>query len=680
MKCRVAFVALGIAAIASTATQSYADLIGVNPTYPLISYLNNSVTAVSYDPVSHIFSIGAQPTSMLFSSIETARPITGTKGLSINILVNNSGALIGGVPANGGNDLVISGTVQRVVGTVTNTYSGVLLAGSVTAFGYQSLGASAEFDLRFTVAITGGALSNYFKCGIIGITVGSEASTFTGAFTSAFQGRAKGNVGLEDTTPPVVTCPATIVKECNAQTGGSPGAYVTYPDPVAAGLATDNCTDPSLLTYTYSPPSGSFFPLNPGNMSQSYPVTLTVMDPSGNQNSCTFTVTIKDDQAPAFDNNSNPLIEPCDTAALTFPNDPGLCSAVVTLIKPTATDCCSASVSVSVSAVDANNNVIILTDLGNGMIQGTFPHGTNVVTVVADDGNGNTSQSICPVVVKDVEPPVIDCENLVVVATNCVTICNQHNPCDPFDRGCGKRGGCFVRRACNKFGGWWWDRCQDKCEIVQDAVVPLPDVTDNCDTEVDVTTDPPPGTQLGVGVHTITATAVDDDGNTSTCTFTVTVLAGVQVVFNCSLSDDNKPDNIETDADVRNRFDVCDRIPICVNLRDLCSQKDITSSLASSVTVILDVSERAGSYTDSTLVQDIDENPSTPGDDGTVMPYRCGQFCYTLNTKSYEKGTVNNTHFFRADVRVYYNSNPDVLVGREDASLESTTSTQCGCN
>ncbi|HUI08299.1 MAG TPA: HYR domain-containing protein [Verrucomicrobiae bacterium] len=629
---------------------------------------------MSYDPGTKIFAIDAPPTSMRFTSTEAARPITGTKDVSIRILVDNSGALIGGVPANGGNDLVVSGTVQRVVGTVTNTYSGVLLAGSIMAFGYAESGATDQYDLRFTVAVTGGALSNYFTCGIIGVTVSSEASTFTGSFATAFQGRAKGNVGLEDITPPVVTCPDTIVQECNAHTGGAPGAYVTYPPPVA----TDNCTDPSLLTYSYSPPSGSFFPLDPGNMSEDYPVTLTVTDPSGNSTSCTFTVTIKDDQAPAFDNNSSPLIEPCDTAALTFPNDPGLCSAVVTLIKPTATDCCSESVSVSVSAVDANNHVIVLTDLGNGMVQGTFPGGTNTVTVVADDGNGNTAQSICPVVVNDVEPPVIDCEDLVVVATNCVTICNQHNPCDPFDRGCGRRGGCFLRRACNKFGGWWWDKCQDKCEIVQDAVVPVPDVTDNCDDEVDVTTDPPPGTQLGVGVHTITATAVDDAGNTSTCTFTVTVLAGVQVVFNCSLQDDNKPDNIETDADALNRFSVCSKIPVCVNLVDLCTKKDITASLASSVTVILDVSERAGSYNDSVLVQNLDENPSDPGDDGTIMAYKCGQFCYTLNTKGYEKGTLNNNHFFRADVRVYYKSNPDVLVGREDASLESTA-TSCSC-
>ena len=59
------------------------------------------------------------------------------------------------------------------------------------------------------------------------------------------------------------------------------------------------------------------------------------------------------------------------------------------------------------------------------------------------------------------------------------------------------------------------------------------------------------------------------------------------------------------------------------------------------------------------------------------MAYSYGQFGYTLNTKGYEKGTVNNTHFFRADVRVYYNAYPSVLAGREDVSLESTAYSSC---
>jgi hypothetical protein len=709
MKCRpIVCAAFAIAGTLTTAVLSTAALIPVNPQYPLIAYLNNAPTSLQYVPGTQIFSIDAQPTSMQFTSVETPRPITGVKGLKIRVQVNNSGVLVGGVS---GDDLVISGTVQRVVGTVTNTFTGILLAGEVTQFGYQDVGtATDQYDLRFIVSITGGALSNFFKCGVIGVQVTSELSTFTGSFASAFQGRAKGNVGLEDITPPVVTCPppiaddahgSSIVKECNAHSGGQNGAYVTYPDPVA----TDNCTDSSELTYVYSPPSGSFFPLDPGNMSQSYTVTLTVTDPSGNSSSCTFVVTVKDDQAPAFDDNESPLIEPC-TNPIVVGNDPGKCSAVVTLIKPTATDCCCDTVTITMSAVDQNNVVIPLTDLGNGMVQGTFPGGTNKVTTVAEDCNGNSTGSTCPVIVNDVEPPVIDCQDVVIVATNCTTVCPPHSSwhcggsyghhssnCSPDryggchqkvgcfvnddDRGCGKRGGSWVRRKCNRFGHWWCDKDQDDCEPVTGIVVPMPNVSDNCDDEVDVTVNPPAGTPLGIGVTTVTVTAVDDAGNTSTCTYKVTVLSGIKVVFNCNLDDDNKADNIETDADIRNRFDVCDRVPVCVSLIDMCTGQDVTTALRYSVKVVLDVTERAGSFTDSVLYKEIDENPSTPPDDGTLMTYSYGKFCYTLNTKGYEKGTIYNTHFFRGDVRVYYNSNPSVLAGREDASLESTTYSSC---
>ena len=599
MKKRI-LVGCGIWFLLFTFNTAYANLLGVNVSTPLISFTSTSPTATTYDPVTHILTITATPGPIQFTSTESPKTVVNPRSMTIRIRVDNSGALIGGVSAP---DLVISGAVQRIVGTTTNLYQGSLLEGTVTAFGSSDSGGTVDnYDLRFTP--TGGKLLSFYSCGTIGVTVIKRAIHIYRLVRSSFsRARQRVHVGLEDLTPPSITCPfadagSVTNVECNASSGGQHGAYVSYPAP----MATDNCD--TNITFVYSPPSGSFFPLDPNDIATNYTVTLTATDSSGNQTNCSFTVTVKDTESPLFDDNENPLIEPCAIDRLTFSNDVGKCYATVTLMKPTASDCCSLNVNISVSAVDEHNVVIPLTDLGGGMLQGQFPvshdGGTNWVTVVADDGRGNTSQSRCPVIVKDTEAPVINCQDIVIVATNCTTVCNPqenwhcsmkyghhafncspdryghcHQKCGTIvfndDRGCGIRGGSWLRRKCQKFGHWWCDKDQDDCEPVTGAVVPVPTVSDNCDDEVDVMLNPPAGTPLGVGVTTVTVTAVDDAGNTSTCTFKVTVLSGIKVVFSCDLDDDNKADNIETDADIRNRFDVCDRVPVRVTLRDICT-------------------------------------------------------------------------------------------------------------
>ena len=150
--------------------------------------------------------------------------------------MDNTGALVGSAPGDGGNDLVLSGTVTRVVGGVTNTYTGMLLTGTVTAFGFLDGGSVDTYDLRFNP--TSGALAGFF-CGDISVQITSGASTFNNDFTVSFNGQAKGTVGSEDTTPPTIVCPSDITAQCH-YTNGLAGAYVSYPTPVV----TDNC-DPN---------------------------------------------------------------------------------------------------------------------------------------------------------------------------------------------------------------------------------------------------------------------------------------------------------------------------------------------------------------------------------------------------------------------------------------------------
>jgi hypothetical protein len=174
----------------SNAVLTVSTLLGVSLNYPKISYNNANTSALSYSASNQLFSISATPTAALFANGEPPRMISGTKNLQIQILVNNTGALVGGVA---GDDLTLTGTVTEGA----NTYTGVLLTGEVTGFGFLESGGTDVYDLRFRP--TGGALAGLFP-GDIAVQVTSGFSTFNNDFTVNFNGRATGTLGSENIT------------------------------------------------------------------------------------------------------------------------------------------------------------------------------------------------------------------------------------------------------------------------------------------------------------------------------------------------------------------------------------------------------------------------------------------------------------------------------------------------
>ncbi|MBC8094636.1 MAG: HYR domain-containing protein [Akkermansiaceae bacterium] len=381
-----------------------AGLLGVNPGFPKITYNNASAVALTYNASNLTYAVSAVPTAIQFAPAEAPRIITGTRTLELRAIVDSTGTLVSGVP---GDDLVITGTITRVVLGVTNVYSGVLLTGEVSAFGFLESGVTDQYDLLF--ASTGGALAAFFPGGI-GLNVTSEASTFSGSFGTNFNGRAKGNLGsvLNDTIAPSITCPADIVVECHTNVSGVSGAYVTYPNPVVS----DNLDPNPVLVST--PPSGSFFPLETGLSFTNHIVTSVVRDASGNTNVCSFIIRVQDTMPPEFADTNNPVVTSCDVP-LVVTNDVGQCFATFSFYRPVAIDSCNGlqtPIPASVSAIDQFGATITLVDLGGGLLQGQFPittTGSNVITFTADDGRGNSSQAQCAVLVVDEEAPSMVC-------------------------------------------------------------------------------------------------------------------------------------------------------------------------------------------------------------------------------------------------------------------------------
>ena len=79
-------------------------------------------------------------------------PVAGsTEVVAIDIQVDNLGGLLGGVP---GDDLLVEGEVSLPSGF----FSGVLLTGEVTAFGFRDSGGTTD-DFEFKFTITGGQLA-----------------------------------------------------------------------------------------------------------------------------------------------------------------------------------------------------------------------------------------------------------------------------------------------------------------------------------------------------------------------------------------------------------------------------------------------------------------------------------------------------------------------------------------
>jgi hypothetical protein len=195
--------------------------------------------------------------------------------------------------------------------------------------------------------------------------VGATTVTITAEDSSGNQASASFTVTVEDDEAPVITVPDDIVVSNDP---GQAGAVVTY----AAATVTDNSDD--CITPGYSKASGTFFPLGATT------VTVTAEDSAGNVTTESFTVTVNDDEAPAFAGFPNDIALTVD-----YPDS----SAVASWTEPTATDNAPGA---SVSRV------------GGPASGSSFPLGSTQVSYEARDAAGNVLTRSFTVTVVQEEP------------------------------------------------------------------------------------------------------------------------------------------------------------------------------------------------------------------------------------------------------------------------------------
>ena len=177
-------------------------------------------------------------------------------------------------------------------------------------------------------------------------------------------------VQINDIEAPEITCPADITLNNDP---GACGAVVDYALPVGI----DNCADAQTIQLAGIAPGG-LFPV--GTTVNTFEVT----DASGNTATCSFNVTVADNEQPVFECPED----------LVIPNDPGLCGAVLTFTDPVVTENCGTV-------------TIIQTD---GPSSGSeFPVGVTILGFQATDSNGNVSNCSYTVTVNDTEFPEIVC-------------------------------------------------------------------------------------------------------------------------------------------------------------------------------------------------------------------------------------------------------------------------------
>jgi uncharacterized repeat protein (TIGR01451 family) len=366
-----------------------------------------------------------------------------------------------------------------------------------------------------TVAQTGGpALGSP-------LTPGTYNIQYTATDAAGLTATCNFTIEVVDDNAPLLVCPPSL-------TVGTSTDVCEWIMPINALnplLAVDNCPgfvlEHSIDGDPFAPgviPSETPFALGTTT------VTYRLTDPAMNQVTCSFEVTVVDDEAPVIDGVV------CN-AAINTVVDAGLCTDNQTFDLSTSTDNCGVT---GYEAVILNANGQF-TNYNTSSFNHDFGVGVSVVTFTISDAAGNTSSCSLSVVVTDEQEPTVTCPaNMDLVITNS----------DPD--------------ACGLVSDFTLPHPQDNCGISQFVYsIFLPDgsVAGPFDLTF-VYSDPGlfgNSTTLSyffpVGTSTINILGEDFNGNQVICSYTITVEDEQNPVFvNCP----NTTFTISTDENCSN--------------------------------------------------------------------------------------------------------------------------------
>lgn len=432
--------------------------------------------------------------------------------------------------------------------TIVNAAVGVCSA-VVNGIDATTIPPGQDYDFELSGATTGSGSGDVSGTAFnVGVTTVMYTLTDLPQFSCTF------TITVLDTQAPEAFCPANITVNNDP---GNCSAVVTY------SVTTDDNCPGETIQQTNGLVSGSSFPL--GLTTNSFLIT----DASGNTTTCSFAITVIDNQAPAISCPAN----------ITINTEAGLCVANVNYTTSFTDNCPGGSMMQTLGLSSGSN----------------FPKGVTTNTFVATDTNGNTSSCSFTINVIDAELPIITCP-ANITANNDPGICsalinyaaiafNDNCPGSILSQTTGLASGSVfpVGITTNTFivtdASGNTASCIFTVTITdnQNPVITCPsNITQNtspglCSASVMYTaaaTDncaiasigyvPASGSSFPVGTTIVMATATDVNGNTSTCTFNVTI-------------DDNQNPTITCPANVTVNTDP-----------DLCTKSNV--SLGSPIT------------------------------------------------------------------------------------------------
>ncbi len=230
------------------------------------------------------------------------------------------------------------------------------------------------------------------------LSVGLEV-TFTATDDCGNTDVCMATIFIDDTVPPVLTCPMDLVLECDGDYAAEIGSWLEMVS------ATDDCD--ALVSITNDYATGSL-PVLSCDLSVGLDVTFTATDDCGNASTCIRTIFIDDTMNPTI-TCPDPLKLECD-GDYQSEIDAWVASIV-------ATDACDQDITIT-----------------NNYAPGTFPplscdaSDFIDVTFIATDDCGNTATCVAMILLGDNIAPVITCPNDVTGLT-----CNSTLPVPATD-------------------------------------------------------------------------------------------------------------------------------------------------------------------------------------------------------------------------------------------------------